>query len=160
MESRSLSLGLGAGVLAATLVLGIGSMYVPASSSAPAAPADGQTPSTDWKAEADKAGMVVLAKDELDKRLQQAREEGAKQKADELAAQPASAKTVHVYIQPGMGTTDVARLLQASGVLEDGNALISLRSSSQNPIRAGVYDLPLKGDPAAVLKLIATPPKQ
>ncbi|MBL0388941.1 hypothetical protein JJB07_20295 [Tumebacillus sp. ITR2] len=158
MESRSLLFGLGAGLVVATLVFGVGSALIPvnASSSAPATP----QAAADWKAEAEKAGMVVLAQDELQTRLQTAHDEGAKQKETELAAKPSPVQTVHVYIQPGMGTTDVARLLQASGVLEDGNQLINLRNTSTNPIRAGVYDLPLKGDPAAVLKAIATPPSQ
>ncbi|MGZ4111917.1 MAG: hypothetical protein ACXVP5_05700, partial [Tumebacillaceae bacterium] len=66
---------------------------------------------------------------------------------------------VHVYIQPGMGTTDVATLLQSAGVIEDGNQLITLKQTSPNPIRAGTYNLPLKGKAADVLKAISTPPK-
>jgi uncharacterized transporter YbjL len=157
MESRSLLLGLGAGLLLATLVLGAGSTLMPAAQS----PSASQTqPAADWKAEAAKAGMVVSAQAELDQRLKQAHEEGAQQKAAELSAKPAQAQTVHVYIQPGMSTTDVAVLLQGAGVLEDGNQLIALRDKSPTSIRSGVYDLPLKGDPLQVLKAIATPPKQ
>ena len=155
MESRSLLVGFGAGLLLATLIIGGVSTMQPVAQS----PSASLTQSTDWKAEATKAGMVVLAQVELDQRLKQAHDEGAKQKETELSANPAQAQTVHVYIQPGMGTTDVARLLQASGVLEDGNQLISLREQNSSSIRAGVYDLPLKGDPQAVFKAIATPPR-
>lgn len=158
MESRSVLLGLGAGILLATLAIGVGNELL---SSAPA-PAPVQ-PTSDWKAEAAQAGMVVYSKADFEQQITKAREEGAKQKETELAAKPAEPappKTAHVYIQPGMGTTDVARLLQAAGVLEDGNQLIAVRDRSATPIRAGVYDLPLKGDPLAVLKAIATPPSQ
>lgn len=155
MDTRALFLGVGAGLLAATVVLGIGQSLIP---DQPATPA--QTPQTgDWKRAAEQAGMTVLTKQELDERLAAAKSEGAKQKADELAQQPAVPQTVSVYIQPGMGTNDVALLLQAAGVLADGNELIRLRQNHPNPIRSGTYQLPIKGDPQAVLKAIATPPK-
>ena len=148
METRALFLGVGAGLLAATLTFGIGQSLTPA---APAAP----TPAP----AAPKAGMIELTQAELDERLAAAKGEGAKQKEAELASQPAAPQKVAVYIQPGMGTTDVALLLQAAGVLADGNELIRLRQNHPNPIRSGTYQLPLKGDPQEVLKLIATPPK-
>ncbi|PWK12682.1 hypothetical protein [Tumebacillus permanentifrigoris] len=156
MESRSLLVGFGAGLLLATLIIGGASTLVPAASAPPITP----TPSTDWKAEALKSGMVVLAQTELDQQLKQAHDEGAKQKETELSGKPEQVQTIHVYIQPGMGTTDVAWLLQASGVVEDGNQLIALREKGSASIRAGVYDLPLKGDPQAVFKVITTPPTQ
>jgi hypothetical protein len=155
MDMRTLSMGVGAGILTATLVIGIGqSLSGPENASKPAAPA------ADWKQAAEQAGMVYFPKKEYEDKLAAARSEGAKAKEAELAAKPSAPSTVHVYIQPGLSTTDVAILLQGAGVLEDGNQLIQLRSSHPNPIRSGTYDLPLKGDAKAVLQAIATPPKK
>lgn len=145
MDTRALFLGVGAGLLAATLAFGIGQSRQPAVTAPPV-----QTP---------QAGTISLTQQELDERLAAAKSEGAKQKAAELAQVPPAPQQVTIYIQPGMGTNDVALLLQAAGVLADGNELIRLRQSHANPIRSGTYQLPLKGDPQAVLTQIATPPK-
>lgn len=155
MGIRDLTLGLGGGLLAATLVFGAADALLPK--------AGGGTPvpvPTDQKS-AQQADMTVLPKAEYEQKLADARAEGAKQKADELAAQKQQqeANKVYVYIQPGMGTTDVALLLQAAGVLSDGNELIQLRQQQKNPIRSGTYLLPVKGDAKEVMDLIATPPK-
>ncbi|MCX7568546.1 hypothetical protein OS242_01010 [Tumebacillus sp. DT12] len=155
MDTRALFLGVGSGLLAATLTLGIGQSL---SSTQPVMPAPIQQ-GGDWKQAAEQAGMAVLTKQELDERLAAAKSEGAKQKAEELAQVPSAPQTVSVYIQPGMGTNDVALLLQAAGVLANGNELIRLRQGHPNPIRSGTYQLPVHGDPQAVLKQIATPPK-
>jgi hypothetical protein len=154
MDIRTLSLGVGAGILAATLAIGFGqSMNGLNEASQPVDIA------ADWKQAAEQAGMVYFPKQEYEEKLAAARAEGAKAKEAELAAKPSEPTTVQVYIQPGLGTTEVATLLQGAGVLEDGNQLIRLRSSRSNPIRSGRYNLPLKGDPEAVLKMITTPPK-
>jgi hypothetical protein len=156
MDTRTLVLGLGAGMIAATLILGAGSQWV---TEAPQEPkqAEPEQAETDWKKAAEQAGMVVLKKEEYEERLSQAKADGAKQKEAELQ-QGAAANSVFVYIQPGMGTTDVAILLQAAGVISDGNQLISLRESWPTPIRAGTYELKKNSDPKEVLKAIATPP--
>lgn len=158
---RTFWLGLGAGVVAATLVIGAGQTLQGQPPVSHSGMVEQPSTASDWQQAAQKAGMVVLTQAQLNQKLDQAKTDGANQKAAELAKQPpapVAPTTVHLYIQPGMGTTDVARLLQAAGVLEDGNQLIELRQNSPNPIRAGVYDLPLKGNPADVLKAISTPP--
>ena len=154
MGIRDLTLGLGGGLLAATLVFGAADALLPNSGEGTPEPApSGQQP-------AQQADLTVLPKAEYEQKLAEARAEGAKQKADELAAQKQQeANKVYVYIQPGMGTTDVALLLQAAGVLSDGNELIQLRQQQKNPIRSGTHLLPLKGDAKEVMKLIATPPQ-
>lgn len=163
MARRFFVLGLGAGILAATLVLGAANTLQGRGQTGEPKNVQESVGSADWQQAAKQAGMVVLSKQELDQKLADARVDAAKKKEAELAAKtpaPSPApKTVNVYIQPGMGTTDIARLLQAAGVLEDGNELIHLRQSSSSPIRAGTYTLPLKGKAEDVFKLISTPPK-
>jgi hypothetical protein len=163
MGRRFFLLGLGAGILVATLVLGAADTLQGQSQTNEPKTVQESMGSSDWQLAAKQAGMVVLSEKELDQKLADAGTAAAKKKEAELAAKPpASApvqKTVNVYIQPGMGTTDVARLLQAAGVLEDGNELINLRQNSPNPIRAGTFVLPLKGKAGDVFKLISTPPK-
>ncbi|ASS75622.1 hypothetical protein CIG75_11900 [Tumebacillus algifaecis] len=156
MDTRMLVLGLGAGMIVATLVLGAGNQLQMEPEEKPEQNETTQ-PAIDWQQEATKADMVVLKKDEYQQQLTQAQEEGAKQKEAELNKNPVVDK-VFVYIQPGMGTTDVAILLQAAGVLQDGNRLISLRESWSNPIRSGTYEFTKNFDPQEVLKTIATPP--
>lgn len=159
MDTRHFVLGLGAGLIAATLAFAAGDALsvktVPQPSpqgTAGQAEGNGGT-EADWREAAKQAGLVLLSQAELDQKLAAAKAEGE-------AKQPETAEpdSVFVYILPGMGTNDVARLLQAAGVVEDGNRLIDLRSRQENPIRAGMYELKLKMDPAEVLKQIATPP--
>lgn len=164
MERRLFFLGLGTGLIAATLVIGAGSSLVKDTSDAEpkqAAPTEQaeQATEADWQQAAKQAGMVVLKKDDYQQQLAKAQADGAKQKEAELKKNTASSG-VFVYIQPGMGTTDVAILLQASGVLQDGNRLIALREDWPNPIRAGTYELKKNSDPQEVLKTIATPPSE
>ena len=158
MGMRDLALGLGGGLLVATLVFGAADALLPkdaAQTPSPAPSAEQQEPNQEQKPD-----TVELPKAEYEKKLAEARAEGAKQKADELAGQKQAAPNqVYVYIQPGMGTTDVAILLQGAGVLSDGNELIQLRQQQSNPIRSGTYLLPVKGNAKDVLKMIATPPK-
>ncbi|ARU62484.1 hypothetical protein CBW65_17095 [Tumebacillus avium] len=161
MERRLFFLGLGTGLIAATLVIGAGSSLVKDSSDAEpkqAAPTE-QATEVDWQQAAKQAGMVVLKKDDYQQQLTKAQADGAKQKEAELKKNTASSG-VFVYIQPGMGTTDVAILLQAAGVLQDGNRLIALREDWPNPIRAGTYELKKNSDPQEVLQTIATPPSE
>ncbi|MGZ4106458.1 MAG: hypothetical protein ACXVO1_03805 [Tumebacillaceae bacterium] len=163
MEKRMFVLGLGAGILAATLVLGASDTLLGGNSTAQPKTVQESTGTVDWQAAAKQAGMLVMTQKDLDQKLADARTDGVKKKEAELAAKPPATPpaptTVHVYIQPGMGTTDVATLLQSAGVIEDGNQLITLKQTSPNPIRAGTYNLPLKGKAADVLKAISTPPK-
>ena len=148
MGIRDLTLGLGGGLLAATLVFGAADALLPKSGGGT------PEPKTSDQQAAQQADLTVLPKAEYEQKLAEARAEGAKQKADELAQQKQqeaaqAANKVYVYIQPGMGTT---------GVLSNGNELIQLRQQQSNPIRSGTYLLPLKGDAKEVMKLIATPP--
>ncbi|MGB8955214.1 MAG: hypothetical protein WCC10_07565 [Tumebacillaceae bacterium] len=157
MGIRDLTLGLGGGLLAATLVFGAADALLPKSGEGTPEPKTSDQQATQ------QADLTVLPKAEYEQKLADARAEGAKQKADELAQQKQqeaaqAPNKVYVYIQPGMGTTDVALLLQAAGVLSNGNELIQLRQQQTNPIRSGTYLLPLKGDAKEVMKLIATPP--
>lgn len=167
MGMRNFVLGVGAGILAATLILSLGDFFQapaePSSTKQAALPQPSSSP-TDWQQAAKNAGMVLMKQADIDQKLAQARSDGAQQKAAELAASKASAPppaptTVFVYIQPGMGTAQIAMLLQAAGVLEDGNQLIQRRAGSSTQIRAGTYQLPLKGNLDDVWQTITTPQK-
>ena len=158
MDIRSLSLGAGLGVIAATLVIAANQAMMPSPPPGPEAQPAQPPVQADWKQAAEQAGMAVLPKQELDQKIEQAKNDGAKQKEAELAGQPAASSKVFVYITSGMGTSDVAVLLKAAGVIEDSAAFIQQRAQQTNPIREGTYELPLKADPKDVLKIIANPP--
>lgn len=167
MGMRNFVLGAGTGILAATLILSFGNMFQspqePSSTKQAPLPQTNSSPA-DWQQAAKSAGMVLMKQADLDQKLAQARADGAQQKAAELAASKASAppappSTVFVYIQPGMGTAQIAMLLQAAGVLEDGNQLIQRRAGTSTQIRAGTYQLPLKGNLDDVWHTITTPHK-
>lgn len=168
---RTFWLGLGAGILVATLAIGAGETLQgkgPVSEPKMVSTKIGSTQSmsapADWKQEAQKAGMLVLSQADLNQRLAAAKSDGAQQKAAELAAQKQATQSaptkVEVYIQPGLGTAAIAQLLQAAGVLTDGNELIALREKSPNPLRAGIFDLPLQSDAATIFKMLTNSSKQ
>ncbi|TCP58850.1 hypothetical protein EV586_10149 [Tumebacillus sp. BK434] len=161
MDKRLFFLGLGTGLIAATLVIAGGNSLLPKAETPAAEHPQQEQPATqtDWRQAAKEAGMVVLPEDDYQKQLAGAKADGAQQKEAELKKNTADSG-VFIYIQPGMGTTDVAILLQASGVLQDGNRLIALRENWPNPIRSGTYQLKKNSDPQEVLKTIATPPSQ
>jgi len=165
MDMRALLLGLGSGMLVATVVIGAGEMLSPEAPAQPSAPAQEQgqgTTPTDWQKAAQEAGMIVLSKEEFDQKLVQSKTEGAKAKEAELAAKPAPAPaaptTVRVYIQSGMGTKDVGQLLKAAGVIANVDEFVAARQNHNSPIRAGIYELRLNMTPQDVFKVVATPP--
>lgn len=165
MDMRALLLGLGSGMLVATVVIGAGEVLSPEDPAQPSAPVpqqeQGATP-TDLQKAAQEAGMVVLSKEEFDQKLGQARNEGAQAKAAELANKPAPAPTapttVRVYIQSGMGTKDVGQLLKAAGVIANVDEFVAARQNHNSPIRAGIFELRLNSTPQDVFKVVATPP--
>ncbi|MFD2171328.1 hypothetical protein [Tumebacillus lipolyticus] len=160
MDARKFFLGLGTGMIAATLIIGAGGEWL-ADQAAGSQQTVQAPPSSDWRAEAEQAGLVVLKKEEYQQQLTSAEEKGAQQQAaqqKEAQAQQGASDSVFVYIQPGMGTTDVAILLQAAGVISDGNGFIASRGEWSNPIRSGAYELKKNSNPKDVLKAIATPP--
>ena len=91
MDTRALLLGLGTGMLAATVVIGAGQVLVPNNTSQPPAttpqqPEQGATPATmDWQKAAQEAGMLVFSKADFEQKIAQAQQEGAKEKEAELA---------------------------------------------------------------------------
>jgi hypothetical protein len=168
MDTRALLLGLGSGIIAATVVIGAGDVIMPKDTTQPVAPAPEQqnpatpAPATDWQKAAQEAGMVVLSKQDFDQKLAQAKTEGANAKEAELANKPApppaAPTTVRVYIQNGMGTKDVGNLLKAAGVIANVDEFVAARQNHNSPIRAGIYELRLNSTPQEVFKVVATPP--
>ncbi|HEU4965116.1 MAG TPA: hypothetical protein VFV52_14910 [Bacilli bacterium] len=155
MSTRPFFLGIGAGLIAATLVFAAGDALQPAPQPEATPQTPGQkTDESDWQEQAKQAGLLLLTQEQLDQKLAAAKQ-GAAPKQE-----PAKPTSIYVYILPGMGTNDVARLLQAAGVVEDGNRLIELRSEQEDPIRAGMYELQFKMDPADVLHKITTAPSE
>ncbi len=165
MDIRALLLGLGSGMLAATVIIGVGEALSPDSSqlNVPAVPQQQgtaqETPAVDWAKAAKEAGMVVLSQTEFEQKIAQAKTDGAKAKEVELVnKQPAPSATIRVYIQSGMGTKDVGQLLNAAGVIGDVNEFVAARQNHNSPIRAGIYELRVNMTPQEVFKVVATVP--
>jgi hypothetical protein len=145
MSIRSLSFGLGAGLLLATLVYGIGDYFLDKQQKViPEQTAPAPLTPEQIRAQAEKQGMVALPKDEWEQQLAAARQEGAQQKAAELApiqpqTPPQAPQKVFVYIPSGLSAGETALLLKTAGVIPDAAQFYqSLESADQPDSRRGL----------------------
>ncbi|MFC4768815.1 hypothetical protein [Effusibacillus consociatus] len=69
---------------------------------------------------------------------------------------PKTSDKVKILITEGMTAAEIAELLVKKGVVTDSNAFLEAAKDKTNQIRIGTYDLPVKGDYGQILQILTS----